>query len=484
MIKSKSEPEPVKKSPMKEISIKTEPKNEIKRRRAINVRQQFEKHVKLQLLDEKFRDTISSIKNYYEDPKNRQLIENKELVDRLTDAIKQSLNDPEVETICLSAENWISEQNATYIGLAAHYIDSNLKEVHYSFGLKFHAASFSIETVINNIISDLNIKEKVKYFVSNELYDLPFMKSFPCACQTLNLCVRDVLTVHDDTDSNQFIPALIIKCQDFADIFANITKQSVDLTSFYSIMDSLVTNKDYLDKILKDEPSLNKLKELYPTKDEFIYIRDFLKVFKTLQRLKIELGSKKFSNCSILLPGIFHYLKYLNELKLETSVVELLKSRLITSLKKNFNYLLEENLDLFLSISFLDHRFKMFTFCEEQSIIDEYHERVKQYLADICIKYSYDLQEFDTEFSNYLKCKTSQFCENSLDFFRNSGRSIKFCILTKIAKQLYCITTSAIRADHVFNVSSKLRNNYARNKLDQSKIEFITFIKDNLDLCF
>ena len=438
------------------------------------------------LIEQSFQQTINSIKMFckYEYPLENETMN--ELSYRLTEDIKKMIATNETR-ICISVEKWENDSKRMLLGFTAHYIDYEFRERHHSFGLRNKSPT---RENIDEILKEWNVKEDVNYFVT-ECNDFP-LKNFPCACQTLNVIATEILTPGENCTngkelnlekySNELVPALLIKCKQFYQLFSQISKQTVDFsskwTSIYSLMNCLLENKNTFDQILTEEAdqSLIKLKDAYPSEDEFAIISDLSKLFEFLKGLSVELSKLKYTNCSLLFPSIYSYLQSLNEISLKTSEISSLKYKLIESIKRNFNYLLEENAELFLAISFLDYRFKHFKFLNNEILADFYHQKVRQFLTR---EYSDYADELCKEINSYLKLKPQSFKEKPLLFHKRYSN--KFPVLSKIARELLCIPSSATPTDRVFLIVEQ-PTLQTRMYLDSPNIELITFIRQNFEL--
>jgi len=75
---------------------------------------------------------------------------------------------------------------------------------------------------------------------------------------------------------------------------------------------------------------------------------------------------------------------------LTTIEINTIKAKLIGSLRSRFEYLLNSDLtDMFISITFLDFRFKNFKFTNSTVLINEYKKRAYDFLSQICISKLY-----------------------------------------------------------------------------------------------
>ena len=185
---------------------------------------------------------------------------------------------------------------------------------------------------------------------------------------------------------------------------------------------------------------------------------------------------KNYTNCSILYPSIYHLIASLDEIKLQTVELDKTRFRFKSALKTHFSFMLEHNADLFLSLAFLDYRFKFFKFINDQSLREVYHKRVKNYLQKIN---NIETEKFENELQEYLEYQPNSYIEKPLEFYRNNFE--RFPILSNMARCLFSITASAIPSERLFTNAGQLIND-ARNRLDSSKIETVTFVKDNFDL--
>ncbi|CAH2096787.1 unnamed protein product [Euphydryas editha] len=116
--------------------------------------------------------------------------------------VKQNL-ETEAESVCLSTDIWTSSVNDAYLGVTAHYIDSNydlksvLLECTPIYGT--HTAE-NIKNDINRIIQNFKLKEKVLILVTDNASNMKSavekmgFKHFGCYAHTLNLIVKHCTT--------------------------------------------------------------------------------------------------------------------------------------------------------------------------------------------------------------------------------------------------------------------------------------------------
>lgn len=238
--------------------------------------------------------------------------------------------------------------------------------------------------------------------------------------------------------------------------------------------------------------------------------------------MTVSLSGRDYITISILFPFIYNLVNFqLKNINLKIEDVRAVKDELIESLNKRFLYIFQN--DIFLASTFLDFRFKKFEFIKNQNERVSYLDKAKRFLNDFNDQISID--QIDTNSNNRVN-STSQLDtqssksidnENFLDslvdnnfnteiltdldqeidqyskerpifdkdlvkkygpliFYKNFH--LKYPILTKIAKKIFCITATSVPSEGLFSQAGLIQTDL-RNRLDQVLLEILTFIKYN-----
>ena len=84
----------------------------------------------------------------------------------------------------------------------------------------------------------------------------------------------------------------------------------------------------------------------------------------------------------------------------------------------------------------------------------------------------------EDEIYRYSNMDVNEYYDDPLEFFRINKSS--FPLLCKIVKHLFCITASSVPSECLFSHAGQICTDL-RNRLDSDNIEFLLFIKENLN---
>jgi len=263
---------------------------------------------------------------------------------------------------------------------------------------------FGIETKTKFACTDTaaNIKKAIGHFGTRNVQWLP------CSCHLLNLAVQNVL---ERGGGDNIVHSLVAKVRRFVTSFRHtgflqkalkdkqvavnsqfriklVQDVSTRWNSVYDMMNSVNLNKSALESLINDRnlqrqnKTIETITRNFPTQGEFIIITDLLSLLKPLKELTLEFSAYKYTNCSILFPSIYGLI-HDYDFDLLTPEVTSAKDTLVEGLRERFGYLLDgEHTDLFLSITYLDYRFKNFDFIHELEVRNQYKQRVKNFLLN------------------------------------------------------------------------------------------------------
>ena len=346
------------------------------------------------------------LRNYYTNMKNDIIL---------------SLESKKEKVMCITTDSWSNSNNETFLGLTVHYVNDDYFLAHHTISLKYLSGSHTsvyISETIKEILSEWKIKDFVKFGCSDNganfsraLEFLDFLTPIPCSCHCLNLCVEDILLPKEPLESSdKFVKDLLSKCKKFVSAFRHSylltealknkqitmnwqckTKLVQDVptrwNSTYDMLQSLIKNQVPLDSIVQEASTNSSIKSNYPSNQEFLYIDALLKLLKPLKELTVELSAYNYSCCSIIYPSIYGLIEQLKNLSFTYHEVNILKSRLISSLESRFDHVLNGYLsDLFISLTFLDIRFKNFEFVKSDREREMLKKRAEMYIK----KYFYE----------------------------------------------------------------------------------------------
>ncbi len=368
-----------------------------------------------------------------------------------------------------------------------------------------------------------NIKKAIGYFGTRNVQWLP------CSCHLLNLVMQGVIERVGVSDN--VIQSLIAKVRRFVTSFRHscflqkalkekelavnsrfriklIQDVCTRWNSIFDMLNSIILNKSALKSLINDRDlqrqnkTVETISRNFPRQNEFNINSDLLNLFRPLKELTLEFNAYKYTNCSILFPTIYG-LAHGYDFDLATTEVISAAEQFLVGLCERFGYLLDgEHTELFLSITFLDYRFKNLEFIPDLEVRNKYKQRIKSFLlnhylnqiaseptltlhtqhaqaqrdllaqaTDSFLKFfdkndikdssaNESAKQFEDEWTKYNCLYTSDLYADPLEFYRNNKQA--FPIFTRIVKYLYCIVGSSVPSEFLFShaeqTSTSLRN--------------------------
>lgn len=446
-------------------------------------------------------------------------------------------------TFCITADCWTNLNNEAFLGLTAHFIDDSFHLQSYTLSLRCLTGSHTgvaISETIVNVLNEWNIKERVKFVCGDNGANMVLafellgsIKSIPCSCHCLNLCAKDILDSNVIDTYEQHIKNLVSKCKKIVSSFRhsyllteslkekqkllnfkNKTKLVQDVptrwNSTYDMLNSIRKNKTALELIVQESGENSILKTNYPTQHDFIIIDELLSMLQPLKELTLELSCYNFTSCSIIYPSIIGLISFLKKLNVTSSEIKHLKQKLILSIETRFEHILYGPLkEIFISLTFLDIRFRFFEFIEDeierQTIIEQAKNFIKEFysknfeektsqaqntISNDCNQKTNFLKklmdnrtkvrsygQIDEEINKYLSYSPDDFSDDPLEYYRkNQGLLTGLC---KIVRHFFCITASSVPSECLFSHASQICTDL-RNRLDTDNLEMLLLIRDNL----
>lgn len=148
------------------------------------------------------------------------------------------------------------------------------------------------------------------------------------------------------------------------------------------LLSSLVTNYAPISALVAD-PLNSSLKKNLPDEYEVSLIYDMIHLLEPLKELTNALSGYHYSTTSSILPSVYFLIhEEMSELPVGDDLTEQARECLYVSLVYRFEYLLEDNLDMFLAITMLDSRYKCFDFVQNHDTKIEYQVKAKNYLLN------------------------------------------------------------------------------------------------------
>ncbi len=463
-------------------------------------------------------------------------------------------------SICVTTDLWSTPSSESFMGVTTHYVDRDLMLRHWTIALRYMEDSHTAEHLyrhLNDILEEFGIETKTKFACTDTAANIKKAIGYfgtrnvqwlPCSCHLLNLVVQGVL---ERGDGDNIISSLVAKVRRFVTSFRHssfLQKQLKDKqlavnsqfriklvqdvctrwNSVYDMIHALNLNKSALESLINDRnlqrqnKTIETITRNFPSQSEFMIISDLLNLLRPLKELTLEFSAYKYTNCSILFPTIYGLVNGY-DFELNTSEVRMAAEHLLGSLRERFNYLLNgEHTDLFLSITFLDYRFKNLEFIINKEDRNQYKLKVKNFLMQHYInriasepasepttslaastqQVQRDLlstsnrfifkffdkndskesplnetSKFEDEWVKYNNLYTADLYADPLEYYRNNKKT--FPIFTEIVKYLYCIVGSSVPSECLFSHAEQTTTSL-RNRLGAFNLECVTLIKDNL----
>ncbi|CAF1070595.1 unnamed protein product [Brachionus calyciflorus] len=536
-----------------------------------------------------FQELIDSIKKDYYKLPCRQTLRNTLLYNQYEN-LKQRLifEFSQIHYGSVTTDCWSSNSNLSYLGVTFHYLDIYMTLQSRVLCLYYleesHTGPYLSQT-LSNILTKWHLNDKIFAFTTDSAANMtsalnltePKAKKIPCSAHRLHLCVndlfkikkiktkydkelkREVKCVYDMNADGVFkdvvlndemfvnIDALNLIKTDFLNPLMSKCRSRIKLvqeiptrwSSSYDMLNSILVNKNALISISVDR-EFESVKANMLSEYEFCFLDEFCTLLQPLKDLTEFFSGSKYVTCSILHPAIFTLVNYdLLAMDLRYINVISIRDEMINSLKKRFNYVLnDQHNDIFKVSTFLDLNYKKFSYIKNEEVRLASIERGKRLVIKIATDFLKDkiqsktnfcpltsltnpsnvranrpqkeknnsdflnkLQdpvndddlpvneltiELEQELKTYLTMNVSLPNKehnkyNSLNFFNSYAGTLPNFL--NVAKLVFSVPATSVPAESLFS-SAGLVQDDLRNKLHPASLDMINFIKNNRKIDF
>jgi hypothetical protein len=245
----------------------------------------------------------------------------------------------------------------------------------------------------------------------------------------------------------------------------------------YNIMNVMVSNSELIESIL---PTLREeeMTEELPNNEELKVMRELVELMKPLSDAAELITKVKFTPISNIMPAIYSYLNfYLKNKNFESDQVDHVKTMMIEAFTLNFKFMLDSpDTDFYLTCTFLDPKYKSFSFLQQTALIDEYHGKVLSYLK-ANFDESENLNELETEFNSYKNLDVDLKTVFVSTFYQQNAD--KFPLLSSFAKKMLLIVANPIQARYFFSFEMSIAEECRQT---EELMDTSVFLKENADL--
>ncbi|CAH1104409.1 unnamed protein product [Psylliodes chrysocephalus] len=338
--------------------------------------------------DEAFKEYTYALNSSYSLPSRKTLSNTllpakyEELHIKVTEVLKSA------KSVSITTDGWTSINNDSFIAVTAHFIDDNfqIKSVLLEVGVcKFNHTSRHLADDLNRVVSEWGLENKIFLALSDNaanikkaIIDELKWKHLPCIAHTINLIVKDALTVVEN---------LVSKISDIVSHFkrSTVAKNKLD---FYQkqngkepkkLVQSVATRWNSVFYMfrriteLKEEvrASLAALgKEDWPmlSNQEFDYVTEIIEILAPMESTTVIMSAENYvalSSVIIITNGLRDLYKDISK-KSFSPLSESVLQQIINGIDTRFKNL-ESSSTLLLS-TFLDPRFKHVGFSAESFV--------------------------------------------------------------------------------------------------------------------
>ncbi|XP_072392331.1 zinc finger BED domain-containing protein 4-like [Diabrotica undecimpunctata] len=446
------------------------------------------------------------------------------------------------QQFCITTDCWTSVNTISYIGVTAHFLDSNFK--FYSVLLECSAidvahTSGNLSKELQRIVEAWGIKNKILLAVSdnaNNIKNAIIFKlnwnHFGCMAHTLNLIVKDGL-------KNKLIEEILCKVKTIVTHFRKSYTANERLLSYQRNLGKIPL------KLLNDVPT--RWNSTFYMLERFLELEEAIKSSVALIDKELPIMNvadwqnikhlcsilKPFENATKIISGELYYTASL-VIPMSNGLIDVYKNLI----KKYFSQLINEVLRTFLTglserlgsveknktlitSTFLDPRFKTFGFSEinsgenaKQCIISAVSEKYAEELrkkniseTDLCPEtkstISTDSDEFSIwssfdksvtvaqprgtsksraiiEVQRFLEDEILPRNENPLNWWRE--HKYHYPTLSIIAQEKLCALASSVPCERLFSKAGQVLNE-RRTRLSDKKTKMLLFLNMNYQYC-
>ncbi|CAF1027994.1 unnamed protein product [Brachionus calyciflorus] len=175
------------------------------------------------------------------------------------------------------------------------------------------------------------------------------------------------------------INRILVKCKKLVGSFKH--NCPTRWNSSYNMIESIIINKEAL-AALSYEPENSTIKDKVLDNSEIKQMEEFMKLFEIFRDITEILSGQLYVTILLIFPIIYSLMNYeLHELSINSYELRKIRTELINSLKNRFYFIFEE--EIFIASTFLNYRYKDFSFIRDFQDRQDYLAKAKNYLHKI-----------------------------------------------------------------------------------------------------